>query len=74
MNRVMIAKVERPVSNQEWFSQSPKTPMLLKAQFTTPSLLSNSHWKTTMPVSAGVAQARTIATDSSSLHERRGAP
>jgi hypothetical protein len=63
MSRVMIPKVEMPVSNHEWFSHEPKIPRLLRAQLTTPSLLSNSHWNTTLPVRAGIAQARTIAAD-----------
>ena len=70
----MTKNVESPVSNHEWFVQSPKIPTLVSAQFTTPNLLSNSHWKMTLAVSTGVAQARISAIESARRIQRLTAP
>ena len=47
---------------------------LVSAQLTTPNLLSNSHWKMTLAVSAGVAQARIRLIESASRIHRPSAP
>src|SRR6266702_3852460 len=65
MIRVMIAKVDRPVSNQLWLEKSPR-PAALSTQLTTPNWVSNSHCQTTVAVSGGVAQASTSAIDTAS--------
>src|SRR6266487_3113034 len=56
MIRVMIAKVDRPVSNQLWLEKSPR-PAALSTQLTTPNWVSNSHCQTTVAVSGGAAPA-----------------
>src|SRR4029079_5905263 len=74
ISRVMTKNVESPVSNQEWFVQSPKIPTLVSAQWTPRNLLSNSHWKMTLAVSTGVAQARIRAIESARRIQRLNGP